>query len=99
MAAIRAEHLVRLLHQRPTDGVLVIGGDTAYAFLSALGSPPIVSITQLVPGVAISRISNSDMRSRLTLYHRDLILITKAGGFGEVDVLCRIRQILEQDAQ
>ena len=99
VAAIRAEHLVRLLHQRPTDGVLVIGGDTAYAFLSALGSPPIVSITQLVPGVAISRISNSDMRSRLTLYHRDLILITKAGGFGEVDVLCRIRQILEQDAQ
>ena len=50
VAAIRAEHLVRLLHQRPTDGVLVIGGDTAYAFLSALESPPIVSITQASAG-------------------------------------------------
>jgi uncharacterized protein YgbK (DUF1537 family) len=99
VAAMRAEQLIRLLRQRPTDGVLIIGGDTAYAFLAALGSPPIVPITQLVPGVAISRISNSDVKSRLPLYHGDLILITKAGGFGEVDVLCRIRQILEQDAQ
>ena len=46
VAAMRAEHLIRLLCRRPTDGVLIIGGDTAYAFLAALGSPPIVPITQ-----------------------------------------------------
>jgi uncharacterized protein YgbK (DUF1537 family) len=98
VAAMRAEHVIALLNQRPTDGVLVIGGDTAYAFVSALNNPPLTPLAEVVPGVAISRIDNTDLRSRLPAYDRDLILITKAGGFGEVDVLCRVRQILEQNA-
>jgi uncharacterized protein YgbK (DUF1537 family) len=98
VAALRAEHLMDLLQRRPTDGVLIIGGDTAFAFVSALDSPPIIPIAEVVPGVAISRIDNSGLRRRLPAYDRDLVLITKAGGFGEVDVLCRVRQILEQNA-
>jgi uncharacterized protein YgbK (DUF1537 family) len=98
VAAMRAENVISLLSRRPTDGVFVIGGDTAYAFVSALNNPPITPIAEVVPGVAISRIDNSHLRSRLPAYDRDLILITKAGGFGEVDVLCRVRQILEQNA-
>ncbi|HUS04858.1 MAG TPA: four-carbon acid sugar kinase family protein [Bryobacteraceae bacterium] len=98
VAAARAEQVLDRLRRHPADSVLIIGGDTAYAFVAALGSPPVASLAEVVPGVALSRINNSDLRRRLPEFDRDLFLITKAGGFGHVDVLCRIRQILEQDA-
>lgn len=98
VAASRAERVVGLLQKRSTDGVFIIGGDTVYALIRALGDPPISPIAEVVPGVPASRISKSHLKTRLTGYDRDLILITKAGGFGEVDVLCRVRRILEQNA-
>lgn len=88
VASMRAEHVIDFLRRRPSDAVLIIGGDTAYAFVCALGNPPITPIGEVVPGVPISRIAD-----------RDLLLITKAGGFGGVDVLCQIRRTLEQNAQ
>ena len=97
VASLRAERVVHFLRQRSSDGVFLIGGDTAYAFVSALGDPPVIPIGELVPGVAISRIRSTDL-AVLPGYDRDLVLITKAGGFGDVDVLCRVRQILEQNA-
>lgn len=97
VASSRADHVIDLLRQRPTDGVLIIGGDTAYAFVSALGSPPIYPIAELLPGVPISRIGHADITLR-PADPWDVVLITKAGGFGDIDVLCRVRQILEQNA-
>jgi uncharacterized protein YgbK (DUF1537 family) len=94
----RAAHMVRLLYERSIDAVLIIGGDTAYAFVSALQSPLIVPIGEVLPGVAICRINDAELSLRLPNDKGDLILITKAGGFGAVDVLCQVRQILEQNA-
>jgi uncharacterized protein YgbK (DUF1537 family) len=99
VASARAEHLIRLLRERPTDGVFIVGGDTAYAFVSALGSPPIIPIGEVLPGVAISRIEGAELPRRLPVYAGHLSLITKAGGFGGVDVFCQVRQILEQNAE
>jgi uncharacterized protein YgbK (DUF1537 family) len=98
VAAARAAHMVRLLYERSIDAVLIIGGDTAYAFVSALQSPLIVPIGEVLPGVAICRINDAELSLRLPNDKGDLILITKAGGFGGVDVLCQVRQILEQNA-
>jgi D-threonate/D-erythronate kinase len=71
------------LEQHPCNGLLVFGGDTAYGILESLGSPPLRPIGEIVPGVPISRIDG-----------RRELLITKAGGFGQPDLINRLRSIL-----
>ena len=73
------------------DAVFVIGGDTAYAVVHALGMPPLLSIAEIVPGVPVTRIEAAHLSVALPRRKRDLYLITKAGGFGEPDVLARVR--------
>ncbi len=63
------------------DAVLVCGGDTAYGMLKAVGFPPIRPVGEVVTGVPISRIA---------IGGREIYLITKAGGFGEIDILTQI---------
>ena len=50
---------------------------------SAIGNPALCPLGEIVPGVPLSRVTG-----------RDLILITKAGGFGPLDVLPAIRSVL-----
>jgi uncharacterized protein YgbK (DUF1537 family) len=76
------------------DAVLVIGGDTAFAVVSALGLPVIVPVGEVVPGVPVSRIEAPQIRA--TGRTRDLILITKAGGFGSPETLCQVRDRLDE---
>jgi uncharacterized protein YgbK (DUF1537 family) len=63
------------------DALCIFGGDTAYGILKAIGNPPLRPLGEIVPGVPLSRVTG-----------RDLILITKAGGFGPLDVLPAIRR-------
>ena len=65
------------------DALAVFGGDTAYGILQAIGNPPLRPLGEIVPGVPLSRVAG-----------RDLSLITKAGGFGPVDVLPAVRRAL-----
>ena len=67
------------------DAVLVCGGDTAYGMLKAVGFPPIRPLGEVVTGVPISKVAVGG---------RDVYLITKAGGFGEIDILTQIRKKL-----
>jgi uncharacterized protein YgbK (DUF1537 family) len=78
------------LREAKFDAVLICGGDTAYGMLKAVGFPPIRPIGEVVPGVAISRIAIDGC---------DLHLITKAGGFGDVDILNQIRKKLNAEEQ
>ncbi|MEO8131753.1 MAG: nucleotide-binding domain containing protein, partial [Bryobacteraceae bacterium] len=74
-----------MLNHESFQAVLVCGGDTVYGMLKAVGFPPIRPIGEVVPGVPLSRVC---------LDGRELYLITKAGGFGEIDILTRIRKKL-----
>ncbi len=65
------------------DGAIVFGGDTAYRILAARGFPPLVPLGEILPGVPVTRCG-------------DTWLVTKAGGFGEPDLLCRLRELLGQ---
>jgi uncharacterized protein YgbK (DUF1537 family) len=65
------------------DALLVFGGDTAFSILEALGSKTLVPRGEVVPGVPVS-----------ILPGRELTFITKAGGFGPVDILASIRNLL-----
>jgi len=96
-AAIRESGWVIL--KRPTAGaeirqldleaLIVFGGDTVFSILDALGRPPVYPIGEVLPGVPVSRF-------RFGNKGQDLLLITKAGGFGSPDVLCAIRSALDR---
>jgi uncharacterized protein YgbK (DUF1537 family) len=74
------------------DAVIVFGGDTAYGMVQALGFPPLHPIGEVLPGIPVSRLDARDLRSEVGERDRDLILITKAGGFGGPDLLGTIRE-------
>jgi uncharacterized protein YgbK (DUF1537 family) len=70
-----------VLQRTPVDCLIVFGGDTAYSILRALGASTVIPVCELLPGIPISRVG-------------ELQLVTKAGGFGPVDVLPKIRERL-----
>lgn len=63
------------------DSLIVFGGDTAFNVVTRLGISEMWPLGEAVAGVPVSRAGG-------------LQLITKAGGFGPVDVLGRLRQSL-----
>lgn len=60
-------------------GVLVMGGDTAWALWRELGITQLMPLPEVLPGVAACRAG-------------DLVFVTKAGGFGEDDLVARVRE-------
>ena len=87
VAEANAQRLLDQIASRDPDGIFVIGGDTAFAVIAALGFPTLWPIREIIPGVPITRIRASDI-----MRNRDLFLITKAGGFGEPDVIRRVHR-------
>lgn len=81
-----AAGVVERVRKRPVDALLATGGDTAIAILHALGCPAVQVMGDLLPGIPYSR---------LEVGGRPLLLLTKAGGFGNagtlVDVLRGLR--------
>lgn len=71
--------------QRP-DGLFLCGGDTALAVLDALGANGLWLEFEVLPGLVRGRVKggNSD----------GLLVVTKAGGFGDSDSLLRLYSIL-----
>lgn len=67
------------------EALIIFGGDTAFGILCALHEPPIEPLGEILPGVPISRLHADG---------RDLVLVTKAGGFGSPDLLVRLHGML-----
>jgi len=95
VARVNARHVLDSLAAASPDAILVIGGDTAFALLAELRLPPLLSVREIVPGVPVTRIEAAQLAPTLPGRWRDLFLITKAGGFGERDVLCQVRERLD----
>jgi uncharacterized protein YgbK (DUF1537 family) len=66
---------------KPQD-LVVFGGDTAYEVVTAWGILPLTPIGEPIPGVVLSR-------------HNERIIVSKAGGFGAPDLICRLRHLLD----
>ena len=80
--AHRTGPIVRnVLRRMLVDCLVVFGGDTAYSILRALGASTLIPVCELFPGIPVSRVG-------------ELQLVTKAGGFGPIDVLPKIRELL-----
>lgn len=67
------------------DGIFIFGGDTAFEVLRSLGCEKLRPLGEILPGVPLSLVEHAG---------RDLIFLTKAGGFGPVDILPSIRRLL-----
>jgi D-threonate/D-erythronate kinase len=89
MARVIADRLgdiARVILTSGWSGSLVLsGGDTALGVCRRLGSTAIRLRAELVPGVALGSLVGGA--------HENLSVITKAGSFGEVDVLCQISRL------
>ena len=75
----RAGARVRVLDRAVPDLIAVTGGDTAYAVIRALHPRRFDLAGAPADGLALGRLVLDDVRS--------LALLTKAGGFGEADLL------------
>jgi uncharacterized protein YgbK (DUF1537 family) len=74
--------LVRnLLNDTAVDAIVVFGGDTVFGIHRALDAPTFQSYGEVIPGVPLSSCGG-------------LFWITKAGGFGDEDILYNIRRHL-----
>jgi uncharacterized protein YgbK (DUF1537 family) len=99
VAKANGKYLVQQVIEDDPDAVFIIGGDTTFAVVAELGLPPLWPLREIVAGVPVTRIDHADLKQILPERTRDLFLITKAGGFGESDVIRQVRQRLNTDAQ
>ena len=69
--------------------ILITGGDTLAACLSRLGCRELEPLTELFPGVVLSRIR---------LEGRPRLVVSKSGGFGGEALLADLRALIEKRA-
>lgn len=69
-----------------TGGLFLCGGDTALMACERLGVESIELYGELMPGIPVGRIAGGKADGRM--------VITKSGGFGAVDVLDRVLNVL-----
>jgi uncharacterized protein YgbK (DUF1537 family) len=89
-----ARSVCQLLARTPIDLLVVFGGDTTYAIVEAIGSPPLDPLGEVMEGIPMSRIAARKLSTLVGHRDQDLYLVTKAGSFGPPNVLESIRQLL-----
>jgi uncharacterized protein YgbK (DUF1537 family) len=78
-----------ILLKTKVGGIMVTGGTTALKLLEGIGGEGIEVQQEIEPGVPLGRIVGG---------HLDGVkIITKAGGFGSLDVFCAGAEIIKQD--
>jgi len=65
------------LQTHATGGIIIMGGETAWALWRALGIHTLEVLPEVLPGIAASRAAG-------------LVFVTKAGAFGDIDVVQQI---------
>ena len=82
-----AKVVASFVADRQPEALVVFGGDTAYATVSALEVRDLKPLGELLVGVPVSRLQHGGL---------DLTLVTKAGGFGGPDTIPDICNALSQ---
>jgi uncharacterized protein YgbK (DUF1537 family) len=80
----------RILGRCAVAGLVLTGGDTALAVCRALGASAVALVDEVVPGVPSSRLVDGP--------HTGLVIVTKAGSFGETDVIVKVINYLRDAA-
>ncbi|SHN50851.1 Uncharacterized conserved protein YgbK, DUF1537 family [Geodermatophilus obscurus] len=92
-AAALAERLARVvaavLDGAPSAGLVLTGGATALAVATALGATELRLLAEVTEGLPLGELFTGDRR---------IPVVTKSGGFGAPDALCRAAEALEECA-
>jgi len=82
-------NLVRIImeHCQWRKTLVVFGGDTAIGILNHLNAVGIIPQREIVPGVVLSEVLREEGK---------VCLITKAGGFGNINIISIIQQFLRE---
>ena len=89
VAAELARFAAHCLRRGPFGACVVFGGDTAREVMLAVGAGAIRPRFEIVPGIVLSECA---------ALLRRFALVTKAGGFGDKDVLVRIADVFTASA-
>jgi uncharacterized protein YgbK (DUF1537 family) len=73
----------------PSAGVVLTGGATALAVAAALGATELRLLSEVTEGLPLGELVTDDRR---------IPVVTKSGGFGAPDSLCRAAEALEESA-
>jgi uncharacterized protein YgbK (DUF1537 family) len=87
VARWHGEQVRQALERREFGALIVFGGDTAFGILTALGQPALRPLGEVAPGTPVSLL-------RVPALDREIVFVTKAGGFGDDDILERIKRSL-----
>ena len=85
VARALGESVAALLEKFKFSALLLTGGDVTAAVLHAINEPIMTLAGQISPGVPLSHVDHGGER---------LWLVTKAGGFGDEDLLLKIPPVL-----
>jgi uncharacterized protein YgbK (DUF1537 family) len=85
VAASTGRLVAEMVNRGRCDTLIIFGGDTAYAVIEAIGQTTLRALGEVMPGIPLSVAG-------------PVTIISKAGGFGSVDILPRIRQQIGKDA-
>jgi uncharacterized protein YgbK (DUF1537 family) len=85
VAADMAKHAIEIAHRAQAQALVVTGGDTAIAILTASDNPALQVLGDLMPGIPYARIR---------LEGAPIWLVTKAGGFGGRDTFREVARRL-----
>ncbi len=83
----------RIIQQVRVGTLAVFGGDTAFSVMAALGVRGAWPLGEICPGVVVSRLEDAPSAVAAAGMH----LVTKAGGFGPMDVIQRIRAAVQRE--
>ena len=84
-AANLAQKVNQILAQSPIKTLIVFGGDTLMAIANELDWKAFCPRAEIMPGVPIVEICED----------KNLLLVTKAGGFGEEDLLITLKLLID----
>ena len=87
VAADMAKHAIEIARSAQAQALVVTGGDTAIAILTASDNPAVQVLGDLMPGIPYARIR---------LDGASLGLVTKAGGFGGRDTFREVARKLRE---
>ena len=87
VAADMAKHAIEIARSAQAQALVVTGGDTAIAILTASDNPAVQVLGDLMPGIPYARIR---------LDGASLWLVTKAGGFGGRDTFREVARKLRE---
>lgn len=92
--ALISENISKLLEAvvgtEKSGAIFVAGGDVLLSYLLRLSRPKVRLLGELFPGI---------VDTEVTAYGRALRILTKSGGFGSEDIICRVAEKLRTTSE